>query len=104
MLRTCSVVGPGHREQSQFLQRHDRKTRKLWFLWPSSTKVPSGEKSGKKCGCIGGCEFFGMARPLLNDITRTDAHRPCSWLHAHAEESGECVDVLWCIVCFPIVH
>ena len=54
------MVGPGHREQSEFLQRHDGKTRKLWFLWPSAaaTKVP-GERAGK-CGCIGGCEFFGQ--------------------------------------------
>ena len=30
-------IGPvGHREQSEFLQRHDAKTRKLWFLWPKS--------------------------------------------------------------------
>ena len=55
-------IGPGHREQSEFLQRHDGKTRKLWFLWPNNGgKIPggSGERSGK-CGCIGGCEFFGQ--------------------------------------------
>ena len=53
-------VRPGHREQSEFLQRHDDKTRKLWFLWPPT---PSGGGGGEnragKCGCIGGCEFFG---------------------------------------------
>ena len=49
-------VRPGHREQSEFLQRHDDKTRKLWFLWPPT---PSGGRAGK-CGCIGGCEFFGQ--------------------------------------------
>ena len=56
-----SGVRPGHHEQSEFLQRHDDKTRKLWFLWPPA---PSGGGGGEnragKCGCIGGCEFFGQ--------------------------------------------
>ena len=39
-------------------QKHDRKTHRLWFLWPPAlTKVPP-EVAGK-CGCVGGCSFFG---------------------------------------------
>ncbi|CAH1406051.1 unnamed protein product [Nezara viridula] len=40
-----------HLVQHRFLKTHDERSRRLWLLWP-------GEKSGK-CGCIGGCSFFG---------------------------------------------
>ncbi|XP_014242068.1 uncharacterized protein KIAA1109 isoform X2 [Cimex lectularius] len=40
-----------HLVQHRFLKTHDERTRRLWLLWP-------GEKTGK-CGCIGGCSFFG---------------------------------------------
>ena len=44
--------------QHCFLQKHDRKTKKLWFLWPQSVTKVSLSLSGK-CGCVGGCNFFG---------------------------------------------
>ncbi|KAK9502019.1 hypothetical protein O3M35_012630 [Rhynocoris fuscipes] len=40
-----------HLVQHRFLKTHDERSRRLWLLWP-------GEKTGK-CGCIGGCSFFG---------------------------------------------
>ena len=52
-----------------FLVKHDRKTKRLWFLWKNEKKnelsSDSGSKKGddvKKCGCVGGCAFFGTNR------------------------------------------
>lgn len=46
------------KEQHDFLQKHDRKTRRLWFLWPQALTKVDSKKVGK-CGCVGGCNFFG---------------------------------------------
>ncbi|CAG9815067.1 unnamed protein product [Phaedon cochleariae] len=40
-------------KQQKFLKMHDDRLKKLWFLWPDQNKT-----SGK-CGCTGGCSFFG---------------------------------------------
>lgn len=32
---------------------HDERYKKLWFLWPEVNKTIG------KCGCTGGCTFFG---------------------------------------------
>lgn len=45
-----------HALQQRFLRMHDEKLKKLWLLWPESAK------SIGKCGCIGGCMFFGSNR------------------------------------------
>lgn len=42
-----------HKLQQKFLKMHDDKLRKLWFLWPEMNKTMG------KCGCTGGCVFFG---------------------------------------------
>lgn len=42
-----------HNLQQKFLKMHDDKLRKLWFLWPEMNKTTG------KCGCTGGCVFFG---------------------------------------------
>ncbi|XP_066144647.1 bridge-like lipid transfer protein family member 1 isoform X4 [Euwallacea fornicatus] len=42
--------------QQKFLRIHDDKLKKLWFLWPDLNK------SYGKCGCTGGCMFFGNNR------------------------------------------
>ncbi|XP_044260636.1 transmembrane protein KIAA1109 homolog isoform X4 [Tribolium madens] len=42
-----------HQMQQKFLRTHDERWKKLWFLWPELNKT-----SGK-CGCTGGCTFFG---------------------------------------------
>ncbi|RWS26602.1 uncharacterized protein B4U80_02673, partial [Leptotrombidium deliense] len=45
--------------QNTFLKTHDEKTKRLWFLWSDEVKV---NNSANKCGCIGGCAFFGSNR------------------------------------------
>lgn len=40
---------------SRYLKTHDEKSRRLWFLW---TNDKTSNSTGK-CGCIGGCVFFG---------------------------------------------
>ncbi|XP_057320080.1 bridge-like lipid transfer protein family member 1 isoform X4 [Microplitis mediator] len=43
-----------HIIQNKYLKTHDEATKRLWFLWPQESGVKS-----TKCGCIGGCTFFG---------------------------------------------
>ena len=60
----------GHSSQNQniqasqhnFLQRHDQKTQRLWFLWPKSVLKTLGvpKEAIGNCGCVGGCCFFGF--------------------------------------------
>lgn len=47
-----------HEIQDMFLKCHDKKTKRLWFLWPSENSKISAAVIGK-CGCHGGCKFFG---------------------------------------------
>lgn len=47
-----------HLVQHNFLREHDQKTKRLWFLW--GTNNSNAEIS--RCGCIGGCAFFGGNR------------------------------------------
>ncbi|XP_063925143.1 bridge-like lipid transfer protein family member 1 isoform X3 [Zophobas morio] len=42
-----------HATQQKFLKMHDERFKKLWFLWPELNKTIG------KCGCTGGCTFFG---------------------------------------------
>ncbi|XP_035723534.1 transmembrane protein KIAA1109-like isoform X4 [Vespa mandarinia] len=46
-----------HLVQNKYLKMHDEATKRLWFLWPQESGVKS-----TKCGCIGGCAFFGNNR------------------------------------------
>ncbi|XP_063776341.1 bridge-like lipid transfer protein family member 1 isoform X11 [Pseudophryne corroboree] len=46
-----------HEVQRHFLETHDNRTRRLWFLWPDDT--PKNKRIRNKCGCLGGCRFFG---------------------------------------------
>ena len=40
----------------RYLRTHDEAHRRLWFLWsPDGTNT----KAVGRCGCIGGCAFFG---------------------------------------------
>lgn len=41
-----------HLVQHNFLKTHDKRHRKLWFLWSSGVE-------STRCGCIGGTIFFG---------------------------------------------
>ena len=44
--------------QDSFLKRHDRRSCRLNFLWPAE----DGDVLAGKCGCVGGCMFFGSNR------------------------------------------
>ncbi|XP_069098559.1 bridge-like lipid transfer protein family member 1 isoform X3 [Pleurodeles waltl] len=46
-----------HEAQRHFLETHDNRTRRLWFLWPDD--AVKNKRSKNKCGCLGGCRFFG---------------------------------------------
>ena len=50
-----------HNIQDEFLKLHDYKTNRLWFLWPGDGVKVSTSVMGK-CGCLGGCVFFGNNR------------------------------------------
>lgn len=41
-----------HLVQHNFLKIHDKKHKRLWFLWSSNVDT-------MRCGCIGGTAFFG---------------------------------------------
>jgi hypothetical protein len=49
-----------HLVQHRFLRTHDDRTRKLWFLWNNDVEGHHSKKPVGKCGCIGGCVFFGQ--------------------------------------------
>ncbi|XP_061651565.1 bridge-like lipid transfer protein family member 1 [Phyllopteryx taeniolatus] len=44
--------------QRQFLELHDTQTKRLWFLWPEEAGIRN-KRSRNRCGCLGGCRFFG---------------------------------------------
>uniref|UniRef100_A0A672J8A9 Si:ch211-233a24.2 n=1 Tax=Salarias fasciatus TaxID=181472 RepID=A0A672J8A9_SALFA len=44
--------------QRHFLELHDAQTKRLWFLWPEEASIRN-KKSRNRCGCLGGCRFFG---------------------------------------------
>ena len=46
-----------YQEQKDFLEMHDARFQRLWFLWQPQEQLP-GRRRGC-CGCTGGCNFFG---------------------------------------------
>lgn len=57
--------------QDVFLRLHDARSKRLWFLWPDIARGGSA-----RCGCTGGCAFFGNNRngarffkPTPSDLT-----------------------------------
>ncbi|XP_022799728.1 uncharacterized protein KIAA1109-like isoform X2 [Stylophora pistillata] len=46
-----------YQEQKDFLEMHDARFQRLWFLWQPQEQLP-GRRLGC-CGCTGGCNFFG---------------------------------------------
>ncbi|XP_071088521.1 bridge-like lipid transfer protein family member 1 [Haliotis cracherodii] len=56
-----------HYIQDHFLHMHDKKTRRLWFLWPiPTTHAGQNANIAGKCGCLGGCVFFGKNKNGTN--------------------------------------
>ncbi|XP_032872772.1 transmembrane protein KIAA1109 homolog isoform X2 [Amblyraja radiata] len=45
-----------HEVQRLFLETHDNRTKRLWFLW--SDDDITNKQGRNKCGCLGGCKFF----------------------------------------------
>ena len=43
----------------RYLRTHDEAHRRLWFLWSADG---TNTKTVGRCGCIGGCAFFGSNR------------------------------------------
>ncbi|GCC34930.1 hypothetical protein chiPu_0013407 [Chiloscyllium punctatum] len=61
-----------HEAQRQFLETHDYRTKRLWFLW-SDDEIKT-KRVKNKCGCLSGCKFYaGMASGMdffkLDEIT-----------------------------------
>ncbi|RXM98120.1 hypothetical protein EOD39_13560 [Acipenser ruthenus] len=64
-----------HEVQRQFLEMHDNRTKRLWFLWPED--VVRNKRSRNRCGCLGGCRFFGGTAAGL-DFFKLDEMTPSS--------------------------
>ncbi|MGH0163852.1 UNVERIFIED_CONTAM: hypothetical protein FKN15_068207 [Acipenser sinensis] len=64
-----------HEVQRQFLEMHDNRTKRLWFLWPED--VARNKRSRNRCGCLGGCRFFGGTAAGL-DFFKLDEVTPSS--------------------------
>ncbi|XP_071975455.1 bridge-like lipid transfer protein family member 1 isoform X3 [Engystomops pustulosus] len=64
-----------HEVQRHFLETHDSRTKRLWFLWPDDTV--KNKRSRNKCGCLGGCRFFGGTATGL-DFFRLEELTPSS--------------------------
>ncbi|CAL1545950.1 unnamed protein product, partial [Lymnaea stagnalis] len=56
-----------YQNQNKFLRLHDAKTKRLWFLWNDcETPSPPPPSVSGKCGCLGGCAFFGKNKNGLS--------------------------------------
>ncbi|CAJ0968808.1 unnamed protein product, partial [Ranitomeya imitator] len=64
-----------HEVQRHFLETHDSRTKRLWFLWPDDNV--KNKRSRNKCGCLGGCRFFGGTTTGL-DFFRLEELTPSS--------------------------
>ena len=50
------------KDQYHYLSFYDGRSKRLWFLWESNelkSKLSVDRMKTKKCGCVGGCDFFG---------------------------------------------
>ena len=73
-LEEDSILNPT--DQKEFLEKHDKKTRRLWFLWQrdKGRGFRPIENEGR-CGCVGGCNFFGknVNGPIFFKLDYLDA-------------------------------
>lgn len=54
------LISSFNNQYFRYLRSHDDRTKKLWFLWNSENEGHSSKRPVGKCGCIGGCIFFGQ--------------------------------------------
>ncbi|KAM9433242.1 bridge-like lipid transfer protein family member 1 isoform 4-T4 [Salvelinus alpinus] len=73
--------------QRQFLELHDTHTKRLWFLWPDETG--RNKRSRYKCGCLGGCRFYGGTNTGL-DFFHLEEKTPSSSAFSSSAESDIC--------------
>ncbi|XP_062586140.1 bridge-like lipid transfer protein family member 1 isoform X2 [Saccostrea cucullata] len=66
-----------HDLQDKFLRIHDKKTKRLWFLWPVCELKVQPTVVGK-CGCHGGCVFFGSNRNGVGFFSHRKSKDPSS--------------------------
>lgn len=87
-------------DQREFLEKHDRKNRCLWFLWKREITSTPNKKEGQ-CGCIGGCNFFGknVNGPNFFKVQKLDAGlqenegklfgSPDGWQNSDLDDHGD---------------
>lgn len=62
-----------HGIQHDFLSSHDALSKRLWFLWPGDVLKVANLVIGK-CGCLGGCAFFGNNKNGMGFFNPHKAH------------------------------
>ncbi|KAK3099624.1 hypothetical protein FSP39_007134 [Pinctada imbricata] len=69
-----------HSIQDAFLKLHDKKTKRLWFLWPVDTLHNVLPIVNGKCGCLGGCVFFGNNKNGIGffNLSKSKENTHCS--------------------------
>lgn len=60
---------------------------RLWFLWPDETG--RNKRSRNKCGCLGGCRFYGGTNTGL-DFFHLEEKTPLSSAFSSSAESDIC--------------
>ena len=77
-----------HLEQKDFLEMHDFKFQRLWFLWQPQQQ-PSNKRHGY-CGCVGGCNFFGKNSngPRFFTAEKLDASENDTGISGFGSEGG----------------
>ena len=77
-----------HLEQKDFLEMHDAKFQRLWFLWEPQERFP--KRSHGVCGCTGGCNFFGknVNGPRFFTAEKLDASENDTGIGGFGSEAG----------------
>ena len=77
-----------YQEQKDFLEMHDGKFQRLWFLWQPQEQFP-GRRHGC-CGCTGGCNFFGknFNGPRFFTAEKLDASENDTRIGGFGSEAG----------------
>ena len=77
-----------HLEQKDFLEMHDAKFQRLWFLWEPQERFP--KRRHGVCGCTGGCNFFGknVNGPRFFTAGKLDASENDTGIGGFGSEAG----------------